>query len=173
MIGGVFDAVLFDPLRQSDVYDLLASIEAGVGPDESKDSLMADDYPLRILVAEDNHVNQKVIVAQLRRLGYQADVVSNGAEAIQAAGVRNYDVILMDLHMPEVDGLTATRAILTESGELGPAIVALTADATSDAREECDEAGMRAFITKPIRESELRTVLMGVAGDTSGGRKAS
>ena len=178
-VAGVFDAVLFEPLRQSDVYDLVAAVSAGsdrdVAPtDGMAESPPADRYPLRILVAEDNHVNQKVIVAHLRRLGYQADVVSNGVEAIQAAGVRKYDVILMDLHMPEVDGLTASRAILDAPAESHPTIIALTADATAEARAESDEAGMRTYITKPIRESELRSALMSVTGgDPAESRKAS
>jgi CheY-like chemotaxis protein len=134
---------------------------------------LSDIYPLRILVAEDNHVNQKVIVAHLRRLGYQADVASNGAEAIQAAALRRYDVILMDLHMPEVDGLSAARSITTSAEESPPVIVALTADATAEARTECDEAGMHGYITKPIKESELRAALISAAsGRAAEGRAA-
>lgn len=164
-VAGVFDSILFEPLRQSDVYDLLATLEAG--PDESEPigqmpgEQLAATHPLRILVAEDNHVNQKVIVAHLRRLGYEADVVSNGAEAVDAVGVRAFDLVLMDLHMPEVDGFTAAKTIRELYGDAAPRIVALTADATPEAQAECASSGIARSITKPIKESELRSVLMG------------
>ncbi|MBX3010361.1 MAG: response regulator [Caldilineaceae bacterium] len=115
---------------------------------------------LNILLVEDNAVNQKVALRILERLGYHADVAANGANAIRAVRRQPYDVILMDLHMPEVDGLEATRQILQdESLEHKPYIVALTAAAMDDDEERCRQAGMEDFLTKPIRTSDILSVL--------------
>jgi CheY-like chemotaxis protein len=162
----IFDSFLVAPVRQSSLYDLLVSVHNAVESQLSRPAtggdgrVLAERYPLRVLVAEDNHVNQKVILAHLRRLGYEADAVSNGAEAVQAVGVRSYDVVLMDVHMPELDGLSATRSIRELLGESGPAIIALTADATVPIRSECSAAGMDEYITKPIKSSELTAALV-------------
>jgi signal transduction histidine kinase/FixJ family two-component response regulator len=172
----VFDSVLLDPLRQSAVYDLVTSVGAAEQephPEIESHAKLAERYPLRILVAEDNHVTQKVILAQLKRLGYRADAVANGVEAVEATGVRPYDLILMDMHMPDMDGPTAARVIRDRAGEYSPAIVALTADATADARAACREAGMEGFVTKPVRESEFVAALIRCAGGIGAAQQAS
>jgi CheY-like chemotaxis protein len=124
--------------------------------------------PLRILVAEDNQINQKMIVSLLRTLGYEADAVSNGDEAVHAASVRDYDVILMDVHMPETDGITATKLIRERSTPGRPAIVAVTADTTREARAACHAAGMDGFVTKPVKIAELAAALESVASRLRG-----
>ncbi len=127
------------------------------------DPLMARNHPLRILIAEDNVVNQKVAIHLLQRMGYRADVVANGLEAIAAVAQQTYDLILMDMQMPEMDGLEATRNIYLGHlrGEIAqrPRIVAMTANAMQGDREICIAAGMDDYISKPIHNSELARVL--------------
>ena len=115
-------------------------------------------HPLRILLAEDNTLNQKLALALLSRLGYTADVVVTGVEAIDAVRRSLYDVVLMDVQMPEMDGLEATRHIVAEIVDR-PRIVALTANAMAGDREVCLAAGMDDFLSKPLRPTELTEVL--------------
>jgi CheY-like chemotaxis protein len=116
--------------------------------------------PMRILVAEDNPSNQRVLVEMLKRLGYRADAVADGREVIQALERQNYDLVLMDIKMPEMDGITATQVIRKLQPENGPTIVALTAFALEGDREKCLEAGMDDYISKPIQLKELASILM-------------
>ncbi|MDJ0568267.1 MAG: ATP-binding protein [Pleurocapsa sp. MO_192.B19] len=116
---------------------------------------------LRILLAEDNSVNQRVACLILEKLGYRADVVSNGLEAVNSVQSVPYDCVLMDVEMPEMDGITATKRILSQTQNLAktPYIIALTAYATVEDRDRCFQAGMQDFITKPIRIEELERAL--------------
>jgi CheY-like chemotaxis protein len=120
---------------------------------------VADTKPqqLRILMAEDNLVNQKVALSMLKRLGYRADVANNGLEVLRALQEKPYDVVLMDVQMPELDGLEATRRI-RDSG-MDTRIIAMTAHALEGDREECLQAGMNEYISKPIKIEELRKAL--------------
>ncbi|VVB71669.1 Methyl sulfide methyltransferase-associated sensor [uncultured archaeon] len=115
---------------------------------------------LRILLAEDNSVNQKVALSMLRHMGYRADVASNGFEVLRALERQSYDVVLMDVQMPEMDGLEATRRI-KEQLPLGrqPCIIAMTAHALEGDREICLKSGMDEYISKPIRMEELQRAL--------------
>jgi CheY-like chemotaxis protein len=113
-----------------------------------------DCLPLRILLAEDNPVNQKITQKMLRHLGYRADVAANGIEAVQAMELRSYDIVLMDIQMPEMDGLEATR-IIRRRWPAGPKIIAITAYALDYSREMCLEAGMDDYISKPIQTNDL------------------
>jgi CheY-like chemotaxis protein/HPt (histidine-containing phosphotransfer) domain-containing protein len=111
-------------------------------------------------VAEDNQVNQKVALRLLERLGYGADLAANGLEAVKAVRRRRYDVVLMDVHMPEMDGLEAARNICAEwPPERRPKIVAMTANAMQGDREKCLAAGMDDYISKPVQLSELEAAL--------------
>lgn len=114
--------------------------------------------PLRILLAEDNAVNQMVALQMLKRLGYSADVATNGLEVLQALERQQYDVVLMDVQMPEMDGIAAARKI-RERWPKGPKIIAITAYALEGDREKCLKAGMDNYITKPIQIEVLRSVL--------------
>jgi CheY-like chemotaxis protein len=116
--------------------------------------------PLRILLAEDNTVNQQVALLLLKKFGYRADVVSNGEEVLKALENADYDVILMDVEMPEMDGLTATRLIRERSSRwTSPWIIAVTAYSMLGDREKCLEIGMNDYISKPIRINELKEAL--------------
>ncbi|MDD2754184.1 MAG: ATP-binding protein, partial [Methanothrix sp.] len=114
--------------------------------------------PLRILLAEDNAVNQMVAIQMLKRLGYSADVAGNGLEVLQALERQPYDVVLMDVQMPEMDGLVAAQEI-RKLWPKGPRIIAITAYALKGDRERCLAAGMDDYISKPIVIEELRRVL--------------
>ena len=115
--------------------------------------------PMRILVAEDNPSNQRVLVEMLKRMGYRADAVADGSEVIQALERQDYDLVLMDVKMPEMDGITATQVIRKLRLERGPTIVAITAYALVGDREKCLEAGMDDYISKPIQLKELAAIL--------------
>jgi CheY-like chemotaxis protein len=115
---------------------------------------------LRILLAEDNPVNQEVIQMMLSELGYQTDVVNDGVQAVEAAQRRTYDVILMDLLMPGLDGLQASQRIRSlNGGSRIPWIVAVTADEETDRRSECLAAGMNAFLSRPVHLEKLAAAL--------------
>ena len=114
---------------------------------------------LQILLAEDNVSSQKVAKQMLKRLGYRADIVANGIEALQALGRQHYDLVLMDIRMPEMDGLQATRIIRQRWPDNGPKIIAITAYALQGDKEKCIEAGMDDYISKPIKVNELAEVL--------------
>ncbi len=118
------------------------------------------DPSLRILVAEDHPVNQKLISTILRNWGYEPDLVGNGLEAIEAIDRQPYDLILMDMQMPECDGLTATQRIRLRHSPTEVHIVALTANAQHSDREACYAAGMQGFVAKPFRPQEIREVLV-------------
>jgi CheY-like chemotaxis protein len=129
------------------------------GAPRAKDRMVADK-PLRILIAEDNSANQKVAVAMLKRLGHAVDVVGNGVEAVNALRGIRYDLVLMDLHMPDMDGIAATKTIRAFGGEVSRIpIVAMTADALNGAIERCLDAGMDDYVAKPIDADELETVI--------------
>ncbi|MGD0954643.1 MAG: PAS domain S-box protein [Methanotrichaceae archaeon] len=115
--------------------------------------------PMRILVAEDNPSNQRVLVEMLKRLGYRADAVADGREVVQAFERQYYDLVLMDIKMPEMDGITATQVIRKLRPENGPKIVAITAFALEGDREKCLEAGMDDYIAKPVKMNELADIL--------------
>jgi CheY-like chemotaxis protein len=115
---------------------------------------MATRHPLRILLAEDNVVNQKLAMRLLQQMGYRADLASNGIEAVESVARQTYDVVLMDVQMPEMDGLEASRRIVA-TGADRPHIIAMTANAMQGDREMCLAAGMDDYITKPIRVEQL------------------
>jgi CheY-like chemotaxis protein len=169
---GLFSAYLSKPLRQSQLFDTLVGLlghdEPAPKPDASKakpkmDPGMAKRHPLRILLAEDNAVNQKLAMRLLQQMGYRADLASNGVEAIECVERQPYDVVLMDVQMPEMDGLEASRRITAKwPTKRRPRIVAMTANAMQGDREECLAAGMDDYITKPIRVDHLVEALNNV-----------
>jgi signal transduction histidine kinase/CheY-like chemotaxis protein len=125
------------------------------------DPEQASRHPLRILLVEDNAVNQKLALRLLAAMGYQADVATNGLEAVEAVERQPYDIVLMDVQMPEMDGLEATRVIHTRIGpEARPRIVAMTANATDEDRRQAADSGMDGYVTKPIRVPDLVGALL-------------
>jgi len=159
------NAYLHKPVKRSNLANILISVLSHEPQNLGKatqiissqfDPQMSQKIPLKILVAEDNGVNQKVIVHILQRLGYRADVAANGLEVLAALHRQHYDVVLMDLQMPEMDGLTATRQICQEWPiNSRPWIIAMTANAMQGDREKSLAAGMNDYTTKPIRIEEL------------------
>jgi CheY-like chemotaxis protein len=168
-VEGLFNAYLSKPLRQSHLFDALVGLlgsdaapqAAAVKAAASIDPGLAARHPLRILLAEDNVVNQKLALRLLRQMGYRADLASNGLEAIESIERQPYDVVLMDVQMPEMDGLEATRRIVARSPvSARPRIVAMTANAMQGDRDACLAAGMDDYITKPIRVEALVEALI-------------
>jgi CheY-like chemotaxis protein len=153
------------PIRSSALFEALHGTWPVSKARPIIDPEMGNHYPLRILLAEDNVVNQKLALRFLSQMGYRADVAANGLEAIQAVERQTYNVILMDVQMPELDGLEATRKICARwpRGER-PCIIAMTASAMQGNRELCLEAGMDDYISKPIRVEELVAALVRAAG---------
>ncbi|HEX3177054.1 MAG TPA: response regulator [Methylomirabilota bacterium] len=163
-----FAAHLTKPIKPSQVFDAVVAALAGQPTRVDRrapapvelDPEMAVRHPLRILVAEDNIVNQKLALRLLEQLGYRADVAANGLEAVAAIERQPYDVVLMDVQMPEMDGFEASREISRRwPDEARPRIVAMTANAMQGDRELCLAAGMDDYVSKPIRVDELVAAL--------------
>ncbi len=162
-----FASRLMKPVKQAHLLNALttalgsAKSNARVSrPPQGADPAMATRFPLKILVAEDNAINQQVIKRVLLQYGYASDLAVDGEEATAAVQRQRYDLVFMDVQMPEIDGLEATRRIdkLLAPSER-PYIVALTANAMKEDREACMAAGMNDYLSKPIRQPELKAVL--------------
>jgi signal transduction histidine kinase/DNA-binding response OmpR family regulator len=152
------------PVKMGALFELCLEILHGQKaprPVVAADSgVLGEEHPLAILVAEDNPVNQRVAILMLQRLGYRADVAANGREALEAVERQRYDLVLMDVQMPEMDGLQAAREIRARfSAEVGPRLVAMTANASTTDRDACYAAGMDGFLTKPVRNADLRKAI--------------
>ena len=170
--AGEFSAQLTKPIKASQLYNALlralaqpateptaVAVAVGAGIAAGADN-MTETPSLRILLAEDNAVNQKVALRILDKLGYRADVASNGLEALEALERQTYDVVLMDVQMPEMDGLDASRRICERwPDESRPRIIAMTANAMIEDREACFAAGMDDYVAKPVHPEELAEAL--------------
>ncbi|MDZ8085034.1 MAG: PAS domain S-box protein [Nostoc sp. DedQUE12b] len=161
-----FAAFLNKPIKHSQLYDIITRVlgnQPRIGSISHfplVDRHLGHRLPLRILLAEDTVVNQKVALLMLQKIGYGADVVSNGLEAIAVLQKQRFDVVLMDVHMPKMDGLEATRRICQEWGVgFRPHIIAITANAMQGDRQLCLAAGMDDYISKPIQLEELAQAL--------------
>ena len=150
------------PVRRA---DLVRALRAAWGAEErasrpTPTPLSLPGGPPSVLVAEDNPVNQRVVRLMLERLGCRPDVVGNGLEALDAVRARRYDLVLMDMQMPEMDGLAATRVLRRElPDDRQPLVVAMTANVQVEDREACEQAGMDDFMAKPIRPADLQRVV--------------
>jgi PAS domain S-box-containing protein len=164
-----FSAYLTKPIKQSELYDsIVDALHKGQSPLSTAHSVPSEKNVLnlksgvvRILVAEDNSVNQLLVLAQLKSLGYSANAVANGREAVEAVSTVPYDLVLMDCQMPEMDGFTATQAIrkLEQSTGRHITIIALTANAMKEDQERCLQSGMDDYMSKPLRKDTLGKVL--------------
>ena len=162
----LFSSVLNKPIKQQLLFKLvqteLKEHKEVIQEEIAKKSILSEDfaldYPLHILIAEDNLINQKLAIRVLNKLGYSPEIANNGKEAVSMLQQNNYDVILMDMLMPEMDGLEATRVIRALDGKQ-PQIVAMTANALPEDREACLKAGMDDYISKPIKLEVLVDIL--------------
>jgi CheY-like chemotaxis protein len=162
---GLFVAALTKPVKPSQLFDAIAKgfgFEPALAVGEiAPVSAPLGVAPLRLLLAEDNPVNQKVALHMLAKLGYRADTAANGREVLEAVERQPYDVIFMDVQMPEMDGLEATRRVRASQAAHAhrPWIIALTANAIEGDREETLRAGMDDYLSKPIKTAELAAAL--------------
>jgi signal transduction histidine kinase/ligand-binding sensor domain-containing protein/DNA-binding response OmpR family regulator len=164
---GLFSAILTKPVKQNQLGKSIQAELRGYGntpeiePKAVKllDEKFAAEFPLHILVAEDNLVNQKLISRMLNKLGYEFALAENGLEVLQKLDEQDFNVILMDIQMPEMDGFEATRSIRESNRKLQPFIIAMTANAGPDDRDLCISEGMDDYIAKPMKPDGLITVL--------------
>jgi CheY-like chemotaxis protein len=155
----LFASVLIKPIRQHILRDYILNIFSKTGNDKREDAakmsgLFAEQYPQNILIAEDNPVNQKIAIKILTSLGYKPALANNGKEAVEMVSHERYDIILMDVQMPDMDGLEATRMIRT-CLDVQPVIIAMTANVMQGDRDACMQAGMDDYMSKPIELKEL------------------
>jgi CheY-like chemotaxis protein len=162
-----FDAFLTKPTKSDHLKEVVVRLLGGAPstsarrPSFAIERTLAARRPLRILLAEDNVINQKVAIRLLERMGYRPDVASNGLEALEAVHRQHYDVVLMDVQMPEMDGLEAARRITSGyDAPVRPRLVALTANVMTSDKQACLEAGMDDYLAKPLDLVHLRDALL-------------
>jgi signal transduction histidine kinase/CheY-like chemotaxis protein/streptogramin lyase len=162
----LFSDIIHKPIKQQQLFNVINSAfkvkAAGALPLTDGKKILsynfASDYPFDVLIAEDNLINQKLINRILNKLGYKPDIASDGLDVLNLLKQRKYDLILMDIQMPNMDGIEATHAIRKEYG-VAPLIVAMTANAFNDDKEYCLAAGMDGYISKPINLTEFLNLL--------------
>ncbi|MBT9312696.1 response regulator [Leptothoe kymatousa] len=168
MLDQEFEVLLHKPIKHIQLFNALNTLLGGQRVTVRKvsaqstelDAHQGEKHPLRILLAEDNSINQKLATQQLKRISYRADIVGNGLEAIEALERQVYDVVLMDMQMPEMDGITATQKIRQIfPAKAQPRIIAMTANAMQGDRERCLKAGMDSYISKPVDLEKLALAL--------------
>jgi PAS domain S-box-containing protein len=173
---GTFSAYVSKPIKRSQLFDTITDI-LSVGKvatptplsERKLDPALADRLPLKILVVEDNPTNQLLMLRVLQKMGYVADTAGNGLEALDALKRQHYDVVFMDVEMPEMSGIEATKAIVaTWPKTERPFIVGTTAYSMESDARECVEAGMDAYLSKPIKIEELQGILQGQGKQSSG-----
>jgi CheY-like chemotaxis protein len=160
---GLFNDVVSKPIKQSQLFNVLSSVfgvRRTVVQEIGRGEFASRAGELRILIAEDNVMNQKLLLRVLKQMGLTADVVENGAEAVQAVEENPYDLLFCDVHMPEMDGYEAARRIVAaHDWSARPVIVACTADAMQGDRERCLNAGMDDYVTKPYRIKDIQQAI--------------
>ena len=170
----LFQARLLKPLKYSQLHSLILKITGAKRPVAAPaalkhyDSELAASNPLRILLAEDNAINQKVVLKMLSQFGYTADLAGDGRQAFEAATRTTYDLILMDIQMPEMDGLESSRLIREWYGKKCPNIIALTAEALEHDKERFLNAGFDGYLAKPLQASNLKMLLSMVQAPSAG-----
>jgi len=163
----LFDAQLTKPVKLNDLFELVLSVMSENRSqkkniaDHSVDKKLSDKLPLRILLAEDNFTNQELVVTLMKKMGYSIDAVENGRKALEIMDHKTFDIILMDVQMPVMNGVEATQAIIKKYPESErPYIIAITANAMPGDRERFIEAGMVDYLSKPIRFKDVQDVLI-------------
>ena len=166
--GRLFQAQLLKPIKHTLLFGALMRLTGNIRTEPARvaakhfDGTLAANHPLRILIAEDNTINQKVGLKMLEQLGYTADVTKNGREALETATRATYDLVLMDVQMPEMDGIESTRHIREQLGTNSPFIVALTAEALEGDRERFLDSGFDGYLSKPLQAGPLQDLLRSV-----------
>jgi CheY-like chemotaxis protein len=163
---GLFTAVLTKPIKNQILckYILQELRHSGLKPLEQEtteghnEEHFSKQYPLRILLAEDNEINQLLAIKMLNNMGYEPVTAENGLKVVELLKTERFDLILMDVQMPEMDGLEATKHI-RDKNAIQPVIIAMTANAMSGDQEECLKAGMDDYMSKPVRIETLKTMI--------------
>ena len=170
----VIDQYHFKPIRQKQLSNVILELfKVGKAAAEPAKSLpkkdlnasLALDIPVRILLAEDYIVNQKIATRMFNKLGYEIDIVENGKEAVQRVQQSQYDLVFMDVQMPEMDGLQATRLIRKRLQQNSPMIIAMTANAMPEDRDKCLAAGMDDYLSKPFKPRQIQQIIEKVPTD--------
>ncbi len=172
--AGLFQAQILKPIKQSLLFATMLRVSGAKQPRAATtavaqkhfDGTMAAEHPLRILLAEDNPINQKVGKKMLGQFGYNTDLARNGREALKAVVETTYDLVLMDIQMPEMDGMEAMRLIRAAMGPQAPYLVALTAEALEGDRERFLSSGFDNYLSKPLQASALQKLLRRVPSAT-------
>ena len=165
------DQRLMKPIKQSELFDAIVEVLGVISPPVDAGTQAPEaaptTRPLNVLLAEDSVVNQRLAVALLERQGHRVTIANNGREALELSANGNFDVVLMDVQMPELDGLEASRRIRAREAQIGKhlPIIAMTAHALKGDRERCLEAGMDEYVSKPVRERQLLAALRAVLGE--------
>ncbi|MEW5884945.1 MAG: response regulator, partial [Armatimonadota bacterium] len=169
-VGDLFDYILAKPVRKSQLYNAIAGIFGIEIARASAEATHQSSRSAKVLVVEDNAVNRKVAARLLERLGHEVDCACNGKEALGMAQMNSYDLIFMDVQMPEMDGYAATAAIREWQQRHGIAtpIIAMTAHAMEGDREKCLEAGMDDYLSKPVTLNRLADMLERWLGESRG-----
>lgn len=162
--SSIFSGVLLKPIRRRQVFDVLQAIFSGESLDAHKKKTVprqnwAKELPLRVMVAEDNIINQQIILQIFERLGYSPHLVSHGLEVLQELQQREYDMVLLDMQMPHLDGPATAQEVIRRYGEKRPYLVAFTANVMPEQRKAFEQAGIDAFLEKPIRVEDLMRIL--------------
>ncbi len=164
---GLFDAQLTKPVKLTDLFELVLGVmsenrnRAKNLADHTIDKKLSDKLPLKILLAEDNSTNQELVVTLMKKMGYTIDAVDNGKKVLELLEQKSYDIILMDVQMPVMNGIEATQAINDKyPKDERPFIIAITANAMPGDRERFLEAGMVDYLSKPIRFKDVQDVLI-------------
>jgi signal transduction histidine kinase/CheY-like chemotaxis protein len=173
----LFRAFLTKPLKPSRLFNALLAVFSPIEDPHQIATRISqiNEIPpgLRVLLADDNVTNQRVAMMSLAKLGIRADAVANGVEAVESARKHTYDIILMDVQMPELDGLEATKLIRESALREQPYIIAVTANATVEDREQCLATGMNAYLSKPYRLRDLRRSLLDFVQSRPSNRRVS
>lgn len=162
-VDKLYNATLSKPIKQKELFDVVTSVisdSANYLKTTTRKEKLAESYPAKILLAEDNKINQKLALSMLAKIGYKADAACNGLEAVYALEHKNYDIVFMDVQMPEMDGFEATQQIRELKNITQPIIIAMTANAMPGDKEKCINAGMDDYLSKPILLKDIKDIIL-------------